>query len=145
MRKKKPAGPVLPLSEPDNDTWLICAKAAEEKKATAVRGLDLRAGESTFTDFLVICSAGNQKQAQAIADEIERAMKLHGDPPLAVEGYSNAEWILMDFGDLVVNVFTENARSYYDLDRLFRDAKILTIPHDSLATPVAAAATGEFG
>ena len=72
-------------------------------------------------------------------------MKLRGDPPLAVEGYSNAEWILMDFGDLVVNVFTENARSYYDLDRLFRDATILPIPPDSLATPVTAAATGEFG
>ena len=103
-------------------------QAAEDKKATAVRALDLRGTETSFTEFLVICSAASQKQAQAIADEIERAMKLRGEPPLAVEGYSNAEWILLDFGDLVVNVFTESARSYYDLDRLFRDAHHLAIP-----------------
>ena len=94
----------------------------------------------------MICSAGNQKQAQAIADEVERAMKLNGDPPVAVEGYSNGEWILLDFGDLVVNVFTESARSYYDLDRLFRDAQTLAIPLDSAAAPiVAASAIGEAG
>ena len=91
----------------------------------------------------MICSAGNQKQAQAIADEIERAMKLRGEPPLAVEGYSNAEWILLDFGYLVVNVFTEDKRSYYDLDRLFRDAQILTIPHGGPAAPVAAGVIAE--
>lgn len=55
-------------------------------------------------------------------------MKLRGDPPLSVEGYTNAEWILIDFGDLVVNVFTETARSYYDLDRLYREAALLPIP-----------------
>ena len=103
-------------------------RAAEDKKATAVRALDLRAGESTFTDFLVICTAGNQRQVQAISDEIERVMKLRGDPPFGMEGYTSAEWILIDFGDLVVNVFTETARAYYDLDRLFRDAKSLPIP-----------------
>jgi ribosome-associated protein len=81
----------------------------------------------------VICSAGNQRQAQAVADEVERVMKLRGDPPISVEGYNNAEWILMDFGDLVVNIFTESARSYYDLDRLFRDAHNLVIPRAPLA------------
>ncbi len=62
-------------------------------------------------------------------------MKLRGEPPLAIEGYTNAQWILVDFGDLVVNVFTESARSYYDLDRLFRDARTLSIPGDGLAPP----------
>jgi ribosome silencing factor RsfS/YbeB/iojap len=103
-------------------------QAAEAKKATAVRTLDLRRSESSFTDFLVICSTGNPKQAQAVADEIERVMKLRRDPPISMEGYSNAEWILIDFGDMVVNVFTESARSYYDLDRLFRDAPSLSVP-----------------
>lgn len=125
-RKRKAPSP--PPSEPPNDAWLACVRAADGKKATAVRALDLRGGESSFTDFLVICSVGNQKQAQAVADEVERAMKLRGDPPLAVEGYANAEWILVDFGDLVVNIFTERARAYYDLERLFRDAHTLTIP-----------------
>jgi ribosome-associated protein len=90
----------------------------------------LRGGESTFTDFLVICSAGNPRQTQAIANEVERAMKLRGEAPYSVEGYANAEWVLLDFGDLVVNVFTETARSYYDLDRLFRDAPLMTIPRN---------------
>jgi len=93
-----------------------------------VVALDLRGTQSSFTDFLVICSAGNQRQAQAIADEVERVMKLRGDPPISMEGYDNAEWILIDFGDMVVNVFTESARSYYDLDRLFRDARVLPKP-----------------
>ncbi len=93
-----------------------------------MRALDLRATPSNFADFLVICSAGNQRQAQAIADEIERVMKSRGDPPVSIEGYDNAEWILVDFGDMVVNIFTESARSYYDLDRLFRDAANLPIP-----------------
>lgn len=93
-----------------------------------MRALDLRAGESSFTDVLLICSTGNQRQAQAVADEVQRVMKLRGDPPISTEGYENAEWILVDFGDMVVNVFTESARSYYDLDRLFRDAPSLAIP-----------------
>ena len=128
-RKKKAATAVPLEAQPSNDAWLACARAAEEKKATAVRALDLRAGESTFTDTLIICSAGNPKQAQAVADEVERVMKLRGDPPNSVEGYANAEWILLDFGDIVVNVFTETARSYYDLDRLFRDAQPLPVTH----------------
>ncbi len=131
-RKKKAATAVPLEAPPSNDAWLACARAAEEKKATAVRALDLRASESTFTDTLLICSAGNPKQAQAIADEVERTMKLRGEPPNSVEGYANAEWILLDFGDIVVNVFTETARSYYDLDRLFRDAQALPIPHETM-------------
>ena len=103
-------------------------RACEDKKATAVRVLDLRGPAGAFADFLVICSAGNPRQAQAIADEVERTMKQRGDPPLSIEGFTNGEWILVDFGDLVVNVFTETARSYYDLDRLYREAAVLEIP-----------------
>jgi len=121
-RKKAPAT----ASAPGSDAWQICVRAAEDKKATAVRALDLRESQSSFADFLVICSAGNPRQSQAVADEVERLMEAAGDPPISVEGYNNGEWILVDFGDLVVNVFTESARSYYDLDRLYRDARLLT-------------------
>jgi ribosome-associated protein len=131
--RRKKAASAAPVAPPPSDAWLACARAAEDKKATAVRALDLRGSQTSFADFLIICSAGNQKQAQAVVDEIERVMKLRGDPPISVEGYNNAEWILMDFGDLVVNVFTESARSYYDLDRLFRDAPTLPIPRAALA------------
>ncbi|MCC6539028.1 MAG: ribosome silencing factor [Bryobacterales bacterium] len=123
-RKKATASAAA--AAPGSNAWQICVRAAGDKKATAVRALDLRESQSSFADFRVICSGGNPRQTQAIADEVERLMKAAGDPPISVEGYNNGEWILVDFGDLVVNVFTESARSYYDLDRLYRDARLLT-------------------
>jgi ribosome-associated protein len=96
--------------------------AAESKQAKDVRALDLRE-VTTFADTLIVCSAANARQSQAIADEVERELKESGERPLSVEGYANAEWILMDYGDFVVNIFSEKARTYYDLERLWRDAK----------------------
>jgi ribosome-associated protein len=87
--------------------------------------LDLR-GVTTFTDTLIVCSGANTRQNQAISNEIEEALKKVGDIPNSVEGYTNAEWILMDYGDYVVNIFTEKSRAYYDLERLWRDAKPLS-------------------
>ncbi|HEV2201701.1 MAG TPA: ribosome silencing factor [Bryobacteraceae bacterium] len=98
--------------------------AAESKQAKDVRALDLRE-VTTFADTLMVCSAANARQSQAIADEVERELKKNGERPLSVEGYANAEWILMDYGDFVVNIFSEKARMYYDLERLWRDAKTL--------------------
>ncbi len=98
-----------------------CVRAAEDKKATGIRVLDLRP-ITTFADHFVLCNGTNPRQVQAIADEVVRAMKLLGERPSSVEGYTNAEWILLDYGDLVVHVFTEKSRLYYDLDRLWRDA-----------------------
>jgi len=73
--------------------------------------------------FFVICSGMNVRQIQAISDEIEVRMKKRGDYPISIEGYNNAEWVLLDFGDMIVHVFTEKARAYYDLERLWRDAR----------------------
>ena len=84
--------------------------------------LDLR-DLTSFTDTLIICSGANSRQNQAISNEIEEQLKKHGDLPSSVEGYTNAEWILMDYGDYVLNIFSEKARAYYDLERLWRDAK----------------------
>jgi ribosome-associated protein len=84
--------------------------------------LDLR-DVTTFTDILIICNGANSRQNQTISNEIEVELKKHGDIPSSVEGYTNAEWILMDYGDYVVNIFSEKARAYYDLERLWRDAK----------------------
>jgi len=99
-------------------------RAAEEKQAKDIRVLDLR-DVTSFADTLIICSAANTRQAQAIADAVECELNKEGEYPLSIEGYSNAEWVLVDYGDLVVNVFTEKARTYYDLERLWRDAKPL--------------------
>jgi ribosome-associated protein len=84
--------------------------------------LDLR-DVTTFSDTLIICSGANSRQNQTISNEIEVALKKQGDIPSSVEGYTNAEWILMDYGDYVINIFSEKARAYYDLERLWRDAK----------------------
>jgi ribosome-associated protein len=89
--------------------------------------LDLR-DVTTFTETLVICSGSNTRQNQAISDEIQQQLKKLGDLPLSVEGYTNAEWILMDYGDYVINIFTEKTRAYYDLERLWRDAKPIPVP-----------------
>jgi ribosome-associated protein len=92
-----------------------------------MRVLDLRP-LTTFADFFLLCTGTNQRQIQAIADEVLRVMKLRGELPMSLEGYDNAEWILIDFSDLLVHVFSEKSRSYYDLDRLWRDAPPVEIP-----------------
>ncbi len=103
---------------------MTAAKAAESKKATDLRVVDLREVTS-FTDFFVICSASNPRQAHAISDEIETELKRTGELPVSVEGYEPAEWILMDYGDFIVHIFSETARAYYDLERLWRHAKLV--------------------
>lgn len=89
--------------------------------------LDLRPLTS-FADFFILCSGSNQRQIQAICDEVLKVMKLRGERPNSLEGYENAEWILVDFGDLLVHIFSEKSRTYYDLDRLWRDAAQVEIP-----------------
>jgi len=80
-----------------------------------------------FTDFLVICHGTNPRQVQTISDDIEKQLKNVGERALSVEGYTHAEWVLMDYGDFVVNVFSEKSRTYYDLERLWRDAKSVKV------------------
>jgi ribosome-associated protein len=100
---------------------MMAARCAESKKATAVKVLDLREITS-FTDFFVICTVSNPRQAHAVSDEIGRGLKEAGELPMSIEGYESGEWILMDYGDFLVHVFSETARSFYDLERLWRHA-----------------------
>jgi ribosome-associated protein len=103
-------------------------RAAESKQATDIRVLDLT-GITSFTDYFVICTGANLRQVQAIGDEVNLQMKRHaGELPLSVEGCAQAEWLLADYGDLLVHVFSPKARQYYDLERLWRNAKTLEIP-----------------
>lgn len=95
--------------------------AAEEKKAQQM--VVLRLAEITsFTDYFVICSGASTRQVQTIADAVVEQLKKRGVRPMQTEGYTNAEWILIDFGTFVVHVFTEASRRFYDLERLWRDA-----------------------
>jgi ribosome-associated protein len=102
--------------------WLEAVRAAEEKQARNIRVLDLRE-VTTFADHFVIASGANSRQIQAIADEIHQRLKKLGEMPNSMEGYDNADWILMDYGDYLIHIFSEKARLYYDLERLWRDAK----------------------
>ncbi|MBV8071419.1 MAG: ribosome silencing factor [Acidobacteriaceae bacterium] len=102
----------------------MAARAAESKKAADIKILDLR-DITTFTDFFVICSVANPRQAHAVSDEIAKELKRIGELPVSVEGYDTAEWILMDYGDFLVHIFSETARSYYDLERLWRHGKVV--------------------
>ena len=107
--------------------WHTAVRAAESKKATDIRVLDLR-GITSFADFFVICTGANARQIQAIADEVQIRLKQDGELPISVEGYSQAEWVLLDYGDFLVHVFSPTARDYYDLERLWRSAKSIEIP-----------------
>jgi ribosome-associated protein len=101
--------------------------AASEKKAIEPVVLDLREIAS-FTDYFVIVSGANERQVQAISDEVYEQLKKAGSPAARVEGYKTAEWILLDYGDFVVHVFEQKARQFYDLERLWRESKRVALP-----------------
>jgi len=101
--------------------------AAEDKKAEDVTVLELDKASGGFTDFFVICSGGNPRQVQAIADEVEQKLSRAGLRPTHVEGYKQAEWILLDYVDFVVHVFSQKARHFYNLERLWKSAKHWTL------------------
>ena len=103
------------------------AAAALDKKAVGLEILDV-AGSVDYADFLVLMSGRSDRQVAALAEGIEEALRLHGRRPLNVEGQKNAHWVLMDFGDVVVHVFQDDARSSYDLDGLWMDARRIPLP-----------------
>jgi ribosome-associated protein len=107
--------------------WLVAVRAAESKKAADIKVLDLTA-ITTFTDYFVICTGSNSRQMQAITDEIALRLKERGETPHGIEGYEQSDWILSDYSDLIVHVFSEHGREFYDLDRLWRQARNVEIP-----------------
>jgi ribosome-associated protein len=113
--------------EVEQAQWAVAVRAAESKKATEIRVLDLT-GISSFTDYFVICTGANARQVQAIVDEIGVQLKEQGEFPLSLEGYNQADWVLADYGDFLVHVFSPKARDYYDLERLWRNARNVPLP-----------------
>ncbi len=125
-----------PTSSPDRATLatsaekaLACAKAAIDKKAENAKLLDLTE-LSGFTDYFLVCSGMSDRQVQAIADSVQAAMEGSGHELLSAEGYGEGRWVLMDFGDVVVHVFLDALREYYDLETLWADAPRLKIPSE---------------
>lgn len=100
---------------------LLCLKVAIEKKAQDPVLLELK-GIASFTDYFLLCTGKSDRQVQAIAQAIEEALKKQGIRPLGQEGMREGKWILMDYEDVVVHIFLEPMRRFYDLEGLWIDA-----------------------
>jgi ribosome-associated protein len=111
-------------------------KAIEGKKGEDVVILEMDKNSGAFTDYFVVCSGTNPRQIQAIADDVEKQMAEAGQRPNSVEGYSQAEWVLLDYVDFVLHIFSERARKFYDLERLWKSARKLS-PADLAKKPAA--------
>jgi len=83
---------------------------------------------TSFADYFVICNGTNPRQIQAISDAVGEELEKEGERAVSIEGYQNAEWILVDYGDFLVHIFSEKSREYYQLERLWRHAKDVEIP-----------------
>lgn len=119
----------------------MAVRACMEKKAQDISILRLDAQASGFTDYFVICSGANPRQVEAIADEVDEKLSKAGHEPSHMEGKRQSEWVLLDYVDFVVHIFSENARKFYDLERLWKTATRVQLA--DLEKPVAKkAATG---
>ncbi len=97
---------------------LLCLKAAEDKKAIDPILLDMK-GQSSLSDYVLVCSGSSDRQVKAIADSIGKELKEHNCYLIGTEGYSEGKWVLKDFGDVVVHVFYEEVREFYNIEKLW--------------------------
>jgi len=111
-------------------------KAIESKKGEDIAILEMDRSSGAFTDYFVVCSGTNPRQIQAIADDIQKQLAEVGQRPNSVEGYNQAEWVLLDYVDFVLHIFSERARKFYDLERLWKSAQRLK-PADLTRKPAA--------
>lgn len=123
-----------------NEAILAC----QDKKAEQVTILELEKDSGAFTDYFLVCSGTNPRQIQAIADAVEERLKAVDLRPTHAEGYKQAEWVLLDYVDFVVHIFSENARRYYDLERLWKSATRLE-PAELMAAPKRRRSTTKTG
>jgi ribosome-associated protein len=114
--------------------------ACQDKHAEQITVLELEKGSGAFTDYFVMCSGTNPRQIQAIADAVDERLEELGLRPAHTEGYKQAEWVLLDYVDFVVHIFSEKARQFYDLERLWKSARRLE-PAELTAKPKARRAT----
>ena len=110
--------------------------ACQDKQAEDVAILELEKDSGAFTDYFVMCSGANPRQVQAIADAVDERLEALGLRVTHSEGYKQAEWVLLDYVDFVVHIFSEKARQFYDLERLWKSAKRLE-PAELMAKPKA--------
>jgi ribosome-associated protein len=114
-------------SDESREIAILIATAGIEKKASGLEVIDV-AGRVDYADFLVLMSGRSDRHVTALASSIEEALRKRNKRALAVEGLPHANWVLMDFGDVVVHVFQDDARSAYDIDALWMDARRVPVP-----------------
>lgn len=125
MTSSPTSGTTSHTKDPGHGWALIAARVADDKQGRETLVLDV-AAVLAITDYFVITSGRNVRQVRTIAEEVENAIKATGGPgPLRVEGLSDATWVLLDYGDLVVHVFDEDMRRFYDIERLYRDVPVV--------------------
>ena len=113
----------------------LSVQSAANKKAETIKILDMK-NESSFTEYFMICSGTSDRQVQAIADTIVIDLKESGFMPISVEGYREGRWVIVDYGDMVVHVFLDALRDFYDLEQLWSHAKRVSIPQELFITSV---------
>src|SRR6266436_6638776 len=106
---------------------LTALKAMSDKKASDIVVINI-GSVASFTEFFIICSGSSTRQVQAISSDVVEKLREQKARPLHIEGEKNAEWVLIDYGDIVIHIFTESARRFYDLERLWRDAETVPLP-----------------
>lgn len=105
----------------------IAVQAAEDKKAIDITVLDIRE-VSVITDYFVICSGRSRTQVKAIVENIQEILEKEGVVALRREGFREGNWVLLDYGDVIIHVFQESERQFYKLERLWGDARVVGIP-----------------
>ncbi len=119
-----------PLKQQVNEAILAC----QDKQAEQITILELEKSSGAFTDYFVMCSGTNSRQIQAIADAVDERLEQLGLRAAHKEGYKQAEWVLLDYVDFVIHIFSEKARQFYDLERLWKSAKRIE-PEEFMAKP----------
>jgi ribosome-associated protein len=110
------------MSKETRQQVALAVGAVESKKGEDLAILEMDRNSGAFTDYFVVCTGTNPRQIQAISDEVERRLVQAGVRPNSVEGYNQAEWVLLDYIDFVVHIFSARARRFYDLERLWKSA-----------------------
>ena len=108
------------------DTVKLIIDALEDKKAENIQIIDI-SEISSVADYFVITNGTNRSQVQALADNVEEKLGKKGIYPKQIEGYSNANWILLDYADIVIHVFDRESRGFYDLERIWRDGNLIAV------------------
>jgi ribosome-associated protein len=115
------------MSNQTRQQVVVAVKAVENKKGESLAILEMDQSTGAFTDYFVVCTGTNPRQIQAISDEVERELADTGVRPNSIEGYNQAEWVLLDYVDFIVHIFSERARKFYDLERLWKSASRVTL------------------